>query len=211
MRHVESVALAAGPLVLFGYLLGSGVYAWLRRDGLPRGGRRPGWHGVAEAASGLAAAVIALRVTRWVAPGTETSAVGALSSQVLTAWQSIALWSGMAAVVGHVAPVWRRFDGGSGLPPALALTLVYAPVVFAASVAGFFAGFALTGRPRGGIPVALGTAVVGAWLGWVWDWPAGWGLHNGPELALWSAVGATLLAAAWWRDAGRGSAAGEVQ
>ena len=27
-----------------------------------------------------------------------------------------------------------------------------------------------------------------AWLGWVFDWPASWGVPNGPEVTLWAAV-----------------------
>ena len=222
MRSVTAVGLLSGPLVLLGYLVGSVPVGYvlgrrrLRRDlsrAQPRllsPARFPGDDPLAtavEVALTLAVATLAWRVTRSVAPGgnyrvPEASRIAFASTQVLTAWQSVALWTGLAAVVGHVAPVWRRFrGGGSGLAPGLALLLAYAPTLFSAAVLAFFAGLLLTRRPRPAVAVAIPMTVGAAWAAWVTEVPPGWGMVNGPELTLWLSVGAGVLFARWWQGA----------
>lgn len=209
---VTTVALLSGPLVLLGYLLGSVpvAYLWRRRElrgALDRGelaGRaRAGREGEealvgVEALLALAAAHIAWQVIESVAPGGQggiPSSIGVLSEQVLAVWQSVALWAGFAAVLGHVAPVWLRFRGGTGVPPALLLSFVYLPLVFGSAVIGFFAGLALTRNRRLAIVAALPVALTTEWLAWVFDLPDGWGMRSGPEACLWVFVTGLVLIA----------------
>lgn len=137
---MRSLAVAAGLCVAAGYLLGSVPVAYLlgrgllRRDmrtftdghrtGRPRAGTgRPvglGSPAVAvgalDAALSLVAATVAWRVVAEVAPGrgdpSILAGVAAFSDQVLVPWQSVALWTGLAAVVGGVVPVWLGLRGG---------------------------------------------------------------------------------------------------
>lgn len=220
MRSVTAVGLVSGPLLVLGYLVGSVPVTYLlgrrrlRRD-LGRAHPRllssttgvPGDPVAAtlDVALALAVATVAWRVTRAVAPGgnyrvPEASRIAFASTQVLTAWQSVALWTGLAAVVGHVAPVWRRFrGGGSGLVPSLALLLAFAPTMFSAAVLAFFAGLLVTHRPRDAVGMALPMTVAAGWAAWVTEVPAGWGVVNGPELTLWLTVMAGVLFARWCR------------
>jgi glycerol-3-phosphate acyltransferase PlsY len=148
----------------------------------------------------LAAATAAWRVMTWVSPGgtatrANQSAVGFLADQVLTSWESVALWAGLAAVAGHVASPWLRFRGDHGQAPALALAVVYSPLAFSAGVATFFLTLAATRRPVPAVVASVGAFAVYAWVAWTFDWQAGWGITNGPELTLWSAALAGLIAA----------------
>ena len=141
------------------------------------------WHLVKDAAPGF---------DRDVLP--DVSAVGFLADQVLTSWQSIALWTGLAAVVAHLAPPWLSFRGGQGQAPALGLAVVYCPIGFSAGVATFFAALLLLGDAARAVLVSLLGFVGYTWLAWVFDWRTSWGATNGPELALWATVLAAVVA-----------------
>lgn len=141
------------------------------------------WHLVKDASPGF---------DRGVLP--DVSAVGFLADQVLSAWQSIALWSGLAAVVAHLAPPWLGFRGGQGQAPALGLAFVYCPLGFSAGVAVFFASLPVLGDVTRSVLVSLVGFVGYAWLAWVYDWRTSWGATNGPELALWATVLAGVVA-----------------
>lgn len=156
--------------------------------------------GALDCAKVLLAATVSWRVVDRLAPGFDrgllpASAVGFLSDQVLTVWQSVALWAGAAAAIGHLFPVWLRFRGASGQAPALALVLAYCPVGFSVGTAAFFAALALARDARRAVGAALGAFVGYAWLAWVYDWPPSWGAANGPELTLWAAVVAGVVGA----------------
>lgn len=153
-----------------------------------------------DCAKVLGAATVAWRVVDGLAPGFDrgllpASAVGFLSDQVLTVWQSAALWAGAAAVVGHLYPVWLGLRGAPGQAPALALVLAYCPVGFSVGVAAFFGAFAVARDVRRAMLGGLVGFVGYAWLAWVYDWPPSWGAANGPELTLWAAVVAGVVAA----------------
>ena len=193
---MTGVAAVTGPLVLGGYLLGT--------IPLERTRSRALW--AIEAIGAVLVATIAWRVVAAVAPGgtfAASSAIGFLSSQVITVWQSLALWTGAAFLVGRIAPVWFAFRGGDGVAGATALTVVYAPTVFSAGAAGYALATAVGGNHRIAIGVAAASAATFEWVAWVGDLPAGWGLVHGPELTLWVAVvGGVVTAAAGRATAG---------
>jgi len=177
-------AIVAGPLALVGYLAGSLTAAEV--------GRRRDHAWVAEAVAGavtLLVATIAWDIGMQAAPRGAFGAVGTYSNQALGAWVSIALWTGAAALVGSVAPVWTGFRGGlTGMGPGVALAAVYVPLLGAAGiVAGALVG-SLTGRPRVGVAVGLAVVVGTAYLAWIADLQPTFGITIGPESALWAAV-----------------------
>jgi glycerol-3-phosphate acyltransferase PlsY len=212
-RSATAVAVVSGPLVLLGYLLGSVPFPYLlarrrlRRqlsrvdpDRLPPAADDalgvPG-SVLAAVLAGLAALVattVAWEVAMAATPGgSRFSAVGAYSNQVIGAWVSIALWSGAAAVAGHLGSVFLRFRGGTGLPPAVALALAHAPALFAAAAAVVVMVYAATRDARRGLLVALPVVVALEFWLWVSDTQLGWGVTAGPELALWTTVLAGML------------------
>lgn len=223
-RSATLVGVLAGPLVVLGYLAGSVPFAYLySRRRLRRQLDHPdvdrllpfgtGDRGIADttwawglpALATLAATTLAWHLTLAATPGANTfSAVGIFSNQAIGAWVSVALWTGLAAVVGHAAPVWTGFRGGNGLPPAIALTAAYIPVVLLVGGAVGLVVYGLTRRPRAAVLVALPAMVSYAYLAWLADVQAGWGVTNGPETTLWVMVLAGTLFArnvrAGWRS-----------
>jgi glycerol-3-phosphate acyltransferase PlsY len=219
---VTSVSVLSGPLVLLGYLAGSIPFGYLlSRRRLrrqldapgPPGSRRPGGDpldapGVIGAGALAAAATLLVTTVAWdvalaAAPRGTIGAVGTFSNQAVGAWVSVALWTGMGAVVGNVAPVWSSFRGATGVAPAVALLAAYAPVVFIAGVATFLLAYAATRSLRTSLLATLPVAVSVEYLAWIADVQTAWGVTNGPELTLWVAVLAGALAV---RNHGRAAA-----
>jgi hypothetical protein len=73
--------------------------------------------------------------------------------------------------------------------------VAYAPVVFIAGALAFVGTYALTRSARVGLAVTLAVAVSIEYLVWIADVQTRWGVTNGPELTLWVAVLAGVLAA----------------
>lgn len=221
---MRTVAIVAGVCTVAAYLVGSvptgfltGRRAMRQRlrqletDGRPlddqllallAGGSRAPWVAVLDAAKVLVAATVTWHAVVVVSPGgtasiPDQSAVAFLSDQVLVSWQSAALWAGVAAVVGHLAPVWLGFRGDHGQAPGLALAVVYAPIGFVVGVATFFAVRLAVGPHRLALSVLVSLAAfVGwCWIAWIGDVQLAWGVPAGPEATLWAAVLAGILAA----------------
>jgi acyl phosphate:glycerol-3-phosphate acyltransferase len=208
-RSATAVGVVAGPAALLGYLVGAIPYRSLL--GRRRRSDDPALAAIAAGLATLLVATVAWDVAEAATPGAQySSAVGVFSNQAVGAWVSVALWTGAAAVVGHLAPVWRGFRGGDGVAPAVALTFAYSPVVFAVAAGAFLAATAATGRPRLGLLACLPPAVTFAYAAWIADLPSGWGVTHGPELTLWVAVVAGVLLAGNWhrRDEGTSTRAG---
>lgn len=226
-RSATAVGLLAGPLIVVGYLAGSVPFVYLsarrrlRRqldqpavDHLvdaesPPAGDRAATHldsWALPALATLAATTLAWHLTLAATPGANLfSSVGIFSNQAIGAWVSVALWTGMAAVVGHAAPVWTSFRGGTGLPPAAALTIAYIPVIVAVGLGAGLVAYGVTRQPRTALAWGLPAMVTYAYLAWLGDLQAGWGVTNGPETTLWTAVlAATVFAgnlrAGWHRQ-----------
>jgi glycerol-3-phosphate acyltransferase PlsY len=162
---------------------------------------------VLDTAKVLLAATVAWHVVARYSPGhghvrhVSLGAVAFTSNQVLLGQQSAGLWAGLAAVAGHLAPPWLRARSGQGQAPVLALALVYCPVGFSVAVFGFFASLAALRRVPRAVIVSVGCFVAYAWLAWAFDWRASWGVPNGPELTLWAAGVAAVVAARVWPEA----------
>ena len=211
---VTSVSVLSGPMVLLGYLAGSVPFGYLlsrrrlRRqlaaDASPtvraRGSDPLDAPGVIGAGALAAVATLLVATVAWdvalaAAPRGNIGAIGTFSNQAVGAWVSVALWTGMAAVIGNVAPVWSAFRGATGVPPAMALVAAYVPVVFVASALTFLVLYVVTRSPRTALLVTLPVAVSVEYLAWIADVQTAWGVTNGPELALWVAVLAGALGA----------------
>jgi glycerol-3-phosphate acyltransferase PlsY len=194
----------AGPLVLLGYLVGSLPYGdvvatrrfrrQLASGSLPAAPRTdldPGeaGAGLLTAAATLLVATVAWDVGQEAAPRGAIGAIGTYSNQALGAWVSIAIWTGTAAVVGSMAPVFTRFRrGASGVAPSAALLVAYTPLLAAAGLAVGSVAWGLGARWKLVLGLAMGAIVVVEYLLWVTDTQTGWGVTNGPEIGLWTAV-----------------------
>jgi glycerol-3-phosphate acyltransferase PlsY len=196
----------AGPLVLLGYVVGSlpwdDVVARRRFRRQLDSGALPVSAGsgldvlpsLLAAFATLLVATIAWDVGLEAAPRGAISAVGTYSNQALGAWVSIAVWTGAGAVVGSMAPLFTRFQrGGTGVAPTLALLVVYTPLLAAAGVAVGSLAWGVGARWRITLACALCTVVAAEYVLWVTDAQTGWGVTNGPEIGLWTAVLAVLL------------------
>lgn len=199
----------AGPLVVLGYLVGSvpvaDTVAKRRFRRQLDSGRLPGpplgdidratfLTALLSAGVTLLVATVAWDIGLEVSPRGQFGAIGTFANQALGAWVSIALWSGTGAMLGSMAPVWTRFRrGGSGVVPALALLVVYTPLLAAAGlIVGSFV-YGVTQRWRVALAAGLGAIVVTEYLAWVTDLQVGWGITNGPEVGLWSVILALVL------------------
>ncbi len=134
-----------GLAALAGYLLGSIPFAYLlaraatgedlRRVGSGNVGaanvlRRAGWGpGLAalalDAGKGAAAAWVGARlVAASGAPGAEHAA-------------GVAVVAGLAAIIGHVYPMWLGFEGGKGVATGAGVFAVLSPVMLLGAAAAF--------------------------------------------------------------------------
>lgn len=221
---MRAVAIVAGLCAVGAYLVGSIPIGYLtgRRalrqrlreietDGRPldeqlrtllAGPSSSPWVAVLGAAKVLAAATFTWYAVVTVSPGgtasiPDQSAVAFLSDQVLVSWQSAALWAGVAALIGHLAPPWLGFRGDGGQAPGLALAVVYAPIGFVVGVVTFFALRLAVGPRRLALAVfvSLASFVGWCWIAWIGDVQLAWGVPAGPEATLWATVLAGVLAA----------------
>ena len=156
---------------------------------------------VLDTAKVVALALTVLVIVRAWSPGVHrglipaTSAFGALSTQVLTVWQSASLWAALAAGVGHLWPVWLGFRGaGQGQAPLLAIAVRFTPAGFVVAVAAYLAARPIAGQRRA-VVVSLIGFVAWTWAAWLWDLPHWWGSLPGPEVAVWAGVLAGVVAA----------------
>lgn len=206
MRGVGWITLWTGALVALGYLLGGAVATVAARRAADE---RPPLPALAEAGATVAWITLAWEVIQRVAPpATEfrsASAIGFLSSQVLTVWASVALWSGLAVAVGAMAPVWTGWrPGSSGLAAITAVLAVHDPVLLALVVLVFVGSQVARTSIRTGVAVAAAAAPPLSWWLWLSDGPTLWGVVNGPELTLFTTVAAGAVLARWTRgDVGR--------
>lgn len=203
MRSLSAVALLSGPMVLSGYLVGALVAHLLTRHDEAR--PRPG-DLLLEALATLAVSTAAWWAIQSVSPGSGFSRIGYFSNQVLSAWQSVALWTGLAVVVGICAPVSRRFHGGPGLAPAGALLAAHHPWFLFATLGAGVLTLTVTRSARLGQGAAIAVLLPTAWLGWVLEWQPAWGLPAGPEATVWAMVLTIVLATRWWHDRPLGAA-----
>lgn len=195
MRTTGWITLYAGLLIGAGYLIGSTLHLRLPRSHAVKAN-------AIEAATVAIWAYLSYRLIDWVAPGTsqfrEFSAVGILSPRALTIWEAVALWSGLAVVIGLIAPFDRGFrTGGNGLAAGAGLVLVFSPFPLFAAVFAW-AGAQWLLRPRTAVLLALFALVASEWVLSMLSAsvaPQAWGFVHGPETTLWLAgLGGALAA-----------------
>ena len=128
--------------IVFGYLLGSIPFALLltRRQGIELrnvGSRNPGAANVLRSAGiGRAVAVLLLDAAKG------TVAVGA--ARVMSDDVAVATGAGLAAIVGHIYPVWCGFRGGKGVAASAGVFAVLAPLATLIAILVFVATIAAT-------------------------------------------------------------------
>jgi glycerol-3-phosphate acyltransferase PlsY len=130
-------------VIVIGYLLGSIPFALLLA-------RRWGAEDLRQAGSGNVGAANVLR-TSGVTPGILVALLdmlkGALSVVVATRLSGDAgapAAAGLAAILGHIYPVWLRFRGGKGVATACGVFSVLAPIAVPPVLAIFIAVVWLT-------------------------------------------------------------------
>jgi glycerol-3-phosphate acyltransferase PlsY len=174
---VLSIAVTA----LFGYVLGSIATGAIvsrragtdlrRRGSGSTGGtnvaRVLGWRTglaviVVDAAKGFTAAAF----VSWVAP--DPAGIG---------HETLGLVAGLAAVVGHIWPVFNRFHGGKGVATSAGVLLALAPVAFVSGIAVFAIVLAATRIVSlASLAAELSIPVILAILRWTGSRPVSWNL-----------------------------------
>lgn len=205
MRSVAAVAVLSGPIVLSGYFVGSIVATWTSPWRRIDAWVEPEPHSPINDALFEVFVVLALSTAAWWAieqasPGSNFSRIGYFSDQVLSAWQSVALWTALAVVAGLAAPIFHRFVGGNGLVPAAVLLAVHFPLTFFGAAAATGVALAFGREPRDLRVAGIGAILPVMWLGWVLRWESLWGLPAGPEATVWAMVLTMVLAVRWWGD-----------
>jgi glycerol-3-phosphate acyltransferase PlsY len=151
--------------VAFGYLVGSVPFAFVlaRRRGID----------LRHAGSGNVGATNVLRTSgAWnavAAMGLDAlkGALAVVVAQRLAAGPATPVAAGLAAIIGHVYPVWLRFHGGKGVATSAGAFGVLAPVAVTAAAALFVATVAATrymsvGSLAAAIALPIVAAVAGA-------------------------------------------------
>ena len=128
--------------VLFGYLLGSVPFAYLlsRRRGIDL--RRVGSGNVGASnvlrTSGMPMAVLAMCLDGM------KGALAVLVAQRVTAGPAPPVAAGVAAIVGHIYPVWLGWQGGKGVATSAGMFAVLAPVALAVASGVFILVVSMT-------------------------------------------------------------------
>ena len=124
--------------VLCAYLIGSIPFALLLA-------RRFGGHDLHRIGSGNIGAANVLRASG-VRAGVVVAvldilkgAAGVLVAARMTSMENAGAIAGLAAVVGHIYPVWLRFRGGKGVATACGVFSVLAPLAVPAALVAFVA------------------------------------------------------------------------
>ncbi len=211
MRSVPWITFYVGLLVGGGFAMGT-LFRWrvVRPGGerLPSaaGGPEPGRidpalvDGAIEALLALGWSIVSLAVIDAIAPGSagfrDSSAVGFLSSQTLTAWESASLWASLALLCGLMFPFPFRPDRGtSGLAGAFAIVAFRLPIVAFVAAAAFFASQMLGGGQRRSLSFGLAIMPLAEWGSSIFGIRAAWGFVHGPETAIWVTALVGALAA----------------
>jgi glycerol-3-phosphate acyltransferase PlsY len=166
--------------VVLGYLLGSVPFAfivarqWGNLDLRATGSRNVGATNVARTAGFRAGVLVALL-------DMAKGAASVFLAERLDGSAAVAAAAGLAAIVGHVYPVWLRFHGGKGVAAAAGVFAVLAPVPTAIALTVFTVAVFVTryvslgsllasvalppmvyamGGPPGAIAAALAAAVL---------------------------------------------------
>ena len=122
--------LGASLVVTLGYLVGSVPFAWLlprRASGIDIRLTGSGNVGAANAYRASGAAVAALVVVLDLAKG----ACAVLVANRVGQGAAVQAAAGVAAVLGHIFPVWLGFRGGKGVATACGVFAVLAPLATA--------------------------------------------------------------------------------
>jgi glycerol-3-phosphate acyltransferase PlsY len=175
------VPFVAAAAVVVSYFLGTFPSALLagRRRGIDptrSGSGNPGTTNVLRTAGRQAAALTLL--------GDLGKGVVAAALGWAVGGHGLGVACGAAAVVGHVAPVTRRFRGGKGVATAIGMLLVLYPLLALVAVVVFAAACALTRIVSVGSIAAAALTPVAAAIGGV----------RGPELVAIVACGLLILA-----------------
>lgn len=200
MRSVTWVTFYAGVLIGLSYLVGSAARTWASNRTDERGPSPVGL--AAEIAATLASAWVAYTFIDWLAPGgtffRSSSAVGFLSPKTLTVWESIALWAGLAAIVGAIAPITSRFRSGSmGIAGAASLLALYSPIAFLIGLGTWFVGVSVVRDVRTTLPIVFVAVAASEWVLSMVSVRVPWGVIHGPESTIWMAALAGVLVARW--------------
>lgn len=151
--------MAAALAVAVGYLLGSVPFAFLlaRRRGVD----------LRLAGSGNIGAANVLRTTGaaqavWAAClDAIKGAVAVLIAQRLTGDLAVSVSAGLAAIIGHVYPIWLGFHGGKGVATAAGVFAVLSPVAVAIATGIFLIALWVTRYISvGSTAASVGLAVV---------------------------------------------------
>lgn len=200
MRSVTWVTFYAGVLIGASYLVGSAVRTWASKRETATGPFSAGV--IAEAVATIGCAWVSYAFIDWLAPGgtvfRSSSAVGFLSPKTLTVWESIALWAGLGAIVGAIAPLTSRFRSGSmGIAGAASLLAFYSPIIFLIGLGTWFVGISLVRDVRTTLPIVFVTVAASEWALSMTRVRVAWGVIHGPESTIWMAVLAGVLVARW--------------
>jgi glycerol-3-phosphate acyltransferase PlsY len=127
--------MAAALVVTVGYLLGSVPFAFLlaRRRGVDL---RHAGSGNIGAANVLRTTSVAYAVGAVCLDATK-GAVAVLLAQRLNGELAVSVSAGLAAIIGHVYPIWLGFRGGKGVATAAGAFAVLSPVALAIAAAIF--------------------------------------------------------------------------
>ena len=110
---------------------------------------------------------------------------GFVPTAVALAWggESLAYWTGLCAIAGHIFPVWLKFRGGKGIATGLGVLLVLQPL---AALVGLVAYTLTTWVWRKSfVGSLLGTGIV-CLLGTWQDWSRWWQYAGLILIAVWT-------------------------